>query len=405
MHRIYTQHLRRKHSKKLWLISICVCICTAIIIYVGSVLLFSNATYSPPNIQKNIQAGAFSPVFPSYGSSGVAIANTSLAYSNNSVQQPMASTAKLVAALTLLDTLKNTDLNNEYFTITEADVALTNAYKNKDGSIAVAPLGARVSYNKALQYMLILSANNFTDILTQKVFTTPQQYLEAANLYLKKNGINDTVITDATGFNPATKSTAQDMLRIGTNAASNPIITDITRQRSVVDLNGITQKSTNLFLPNASGEIIGLKTGFTDEAKAVFLNATQLPFGATIVAVSMGADTPATSQADTAALVSTVANTIKEDQLSAAEQPIASVTLPWNVNATLYAKDAVSIQNAANQEISYTITMNSINKNTKNGDAIGILTARSILAEKSYPIYIEDYLPAPLTWRLMNPFE
>lgn len=371
-------------------------------IYVAVVTIFNSASFSPTPVQQSVEFAPYTPNYPTYGSAGVAVAGVNVSLTSNDQQRPMASTAKLVTALTILATLKDKDIKNEYFTITEADVSLTKAYQAKDGSIAAAPLGARVSYYDALQYMLVLSANNFTDIMIQKVFNTPEQYTQAATAYLKSNGIENTVITDATGFAPSTISTAHDMLRIGNLAVSSTIITDITRQQSVVDLNGATQKSTNLFLPNPNGEVIGLKTGFTDEAKAVFLNATRLPNGTTIIAVSMGATTPLASQTDTNTLATSIATTIKPGELFAANEPITAIALPWGGSATVYAKDAVSVQNAADQNVTYTIRFDAINKYTKNGNAVGSLSVKSVLEEKSYQIYIDNYQSAPLMWRLFH---
>lgn len=392
-----------KHPKKRWLIGLFIGLFALVASYVVYAMFFVNASYTPPTKQETISFESFQPTYPSYGSSGVAIANTDVLFSSGPQQQPMASTAKLVTALALLDKLKNTDLNNEYLTISAEDVAITNDYKSKGGSTAAAPLGAKVSYYTALQYMLIVSANNYTDILTQKVFGSMQQYTEAANAYLKNNGIKDTIITDATGFNPATKSTAHDMLRIANIAVSNPVITAITKQKDIVDVSGNVLKSTNLFLPNTSGELIGLKTGFTDEAKAVFLNATRLPNGMTITAVSMRADTPTTSQADSGKLVSDIAKSIKTDQLFKAQEPITTLNLPWGGTADVYTKDDVTIENAASQKIIYTITLNRLDKYTLANNPIGMLSVKSVVSEKSYPVYINDYTPAPLYWRLTHP--
>ena len=363
-----------------------------------------DARFTPTPVTSTVSFETYTPNYPAYGSSGVALVGTNIMLSNNNLQLPIASTAKIVAALTILDALKDKDIKNEYLIINEADVAITNAYKAKDGSIAATPLGARVSYYAALQYMLIISANNYTDILTQRVFGTPQAYNAAATSYLQKKGLNSTAIVDATGFSPATASTAQDMLQIGTLAVDNPTISEITQQRSVVQLNGVTTKSTNLFLPNPNGEVIGLKTGFTDEAKAVFLNATQLPNGSKIVSIAMGADTPTASQTDSGALATSLANTIKDETLFAAKQTITTIALPWGEKATIYTKDAVGIPNAAAQDIAYSVSLNSLNKNTTNNDTVGTTTVRSALAEKTFPVYIENYQPAPFFWRLTHPF-
>lgn len=399
----YAQSIPPKRSKKMLFLALSGLFVFGILLYVGYVLVFANVQFTPPFTSGTVSYDAYTPNYPVYGSSGVAIAGSDISLTNNDQQHPVASTAKIVAALTVLDTIKDKDIKNEFFTISESDVTLTNAYAAKDGSIAAAPLGARVSYYTALQYMLIISANNYTDMLVQRVFGTQAAYNVAATSYLQKNGLNNTVITDATGFSPTTISTAQDMLRIASLAVANPTITEITKQRSVVQLNGVTTKSTNLFLPTPTGEVIGLKTGYTDEARAVFLNATQLPNGAKIVSIAMGADTPLASQTDSGALVTSMANTQKEEVLFAANQPITIITLPWGNTATVSAKETIAIPNAANEDITYTITFNNIDTQTTNGDAVGTITARSALTEKSLPVYIEDYEPAPLFWRMLHP--
>lgn len=192
--------------------------------------------------------------------------------SNNEEQRPTASMAKIITALAVL---KKQPLNpgqtGPSYIITGEDVANYHAYVARDGSTVPVHEGMVLTQYQALQAMLIPSANNIAQLLAERTFGSEEAYISYAKSMLRNMGLNQTIVTDASGFNVATISTPSELVKIGITALKNPIIAEIVAQ-SQAQIPGIgTIKNTNELL-GADG-VVGIKTGTTDSAGSCLLFA------------------------------------------------------------------------------------------------------------------------------------
>lgn len=152
-----------------------------------------------------------------------------IASMNDSHSRPIASIAKLITALAVLQKhpLTGDDMGPE-IPITEADEQLYRDYVAKNGTVVLVKAGVPVTERDALEAMLLPSANNFADTTAIWAFGSLKNYRAYATAMLKRWDLHDTVIgTDASGLNPSTKSTASGLVRIGEMALKNPVVAHI----------------------------------------------------------------------------------------------------------------------------------------------------------------------------------
>lgn len=152
-----------------------------------------------------------------------------IASQNDSKPRPIASIAKIITALAILEKrpLKD-DEPGPLIPITEHDEQLYRDYVAQNGTVVLIKAGVPISERDALEAMLLPSANNVADTTAIWAFGSLKNYHDYANAMLKRLGLKDTTVgIDASGLDPSTKSTASDLVRLGEIALKNPIIAHI----------------------------------------------------------------------------------------------------------------------------------------------------------------------------------
>jgi D-alanyl-D-alanine carboxypeptidase (penicillin-binding protein 5/6) len=205
--------------------------------------------------------------------------------------QPTASMAKVITALAIMEKqpLKVGQTGPTY-TVTAEDVANYRAYVARGGSVVPVHEGMTMTQYQAMQAMLIPSANNIADLLVERIFGSTEAYASYVQDMLHRMGLRQTMIADASGFDPDTVSTPSELVIIGIAALKDPVIAEITAQPQA-EITGIgTVINTNELL--GTGGVIGIKTGTTDQAGDCLLFAaryiTKDGHNTTIVGVIMG---------------------------------------------------------------------------------------------------------------------
>ena len=148
---------------------------------------------------------------------------------NDTKPRPIASIAKLITALAVLEKhpLQGDDMGPK-IPITESDEQLYRDYVAKNGTVVLIKAGIPLPERDALEAMLLPSANNVADTTAIWAFGSLKNYRKYANDMLKRLGLHDTTVgTDASGLDPSTKSTASDLVRLGEVALKNPVIAHI----------------------------------------------------------------------------------------------------------------------------------------------------------------------------------
>ncbi|MBW3568574.1 D-alanyl-D-alanine carboxypeptidase [Candidatus Parcubacteria bacterium] len=212
--------------------------------------------------------------WPDYGQAAYgAVDEGVLAQSTEKTEPvPIASLAKLITALAVL---KQKPLapgeQGPAITLSEEDVTLYREYVAKSGTVVPVQAGGQITQYQALQATLLRSANNMSDTLVRWAFGSMEEYNTYANEMLDELGLTDTIVADASGYSPLTKSTASDMVNIGLLYMQNPLLREIALQpEATIPFAGVVTNYNALI--NQDG-VTGLKVGYTDEARNTFLVA------------------------------------------------------------------------------------------------------------------------------------
>jgi D-alanyl-D-alanine carboxypeptidase (penicillin-binding protein 5/6) len=172
--------------------------------------------------------------WPQQGQAALVLGNDRPAASPSEQPVPIASLAKVMTAYL---TLARYPLSpaQDGFTITitaaEARAAAQNAAENQSG-VAVAA-GEQLTERQLLEALLIPSGNNIARMLAARVAGSETRLVAEMNAEARALGMDHTIYTDPSGFDPGTVSTAADQLRVFQEAMRFPVFREIVSMASV----------------------------------------------------------------------------------------------------------------------------------------------------------------------------
>lgn len=241
--------------------------------------------------------------WPDYGSSAYLVPKDNLLATSDANAQPVpvASLAKIITALAIMkEKPLQVGEQGPVITLNDQDIAIYREYVRKNGSVVPVADGQQISQYQALQAILMVSANNMSDSVVQRIFGSTEAYASYANQMLKDLGLKNTTVADASGYSPDTVSTAEDMARLGYLYLQNPVLREIAMSPGATIPVAGQIPNYNSFM-NEDG-IVGLKVGDTDEAGKCLLVAeirqTEGSPEEMSVAVVLGADSLRTAAKD-----------------------------------------------------------------------------------------------------------
>jgi len=208
-------------------------------------------------------AAAFAAV-PNLGSQSVLVVEDDtgkvLLEKNATVQVPIASLTKLMTAMVVLDAHQDMDAP---ISIEQGDV---DTLKHSTSRV---PVGAEIARGDVLQLALMSSDNRAAAALARTYPGGFTAFKAAVHAKIKALGLTQTVIEEPTGLSPSNRSTATDLVKMASAAATYPDIRRITTDtKDVINIKGrkVEYHNTNR-LVGAKGWDVGLsKTGYTEEA-------------------------------------------------------------------------------------------------------------------------------------------
>jgi D-alanyl-D-alanine carboxypeptidase (penicillin-binding protein 5/6) len=172
--------------------------------------------------------------WPQQGQAALVLGNGRPAASPDEQPAPIASLAKVMTAYL---TLKRYPLSGaqDGFTITitaaEAQAEVQDTAENQS-DVAVGA-GEQLTERQLLEALLIPSGNNIARILAAQVARSETSFVAEMNAQARALGMDHTVYTDPSGFDPSTVSTAADQLRVFEQAMRFPVFREIVSMASV----------------------------------------------------------------------------------------------------------------------------------------------------------------------------
>lgn len=185
---------------------------------------------------------------------------------------PIASLTKIMTALVALENNKLDDIAN----ISESAFMT----EGKKESLAV---GEKIKLDNLFKIMLVSSNNIAANVLAEHTSGSINNFVDLMNKKAEELGLKDTVFYNPTGLDRENKniSTAYDIAQLVDYSLNKPLIWEYSKIQNAVlsSSNGKIIhriKNTNLLVGKLEN-IIGGKTGFTDEAGECMVLITENP--------------------------------------------------------------------------------------------------------------------------------
>jgi D-alanyl-D-alanine carboxypeptidase (penicillin-binding protein 5/6) len=355
----------------------------------------------------SVQQSALS--WPATGQAAIGAVDYGLLdHTKDDVAVPTASTAKLMTALMVLKA-KPLALNETgpIIPITQAEVDAYARYVANGSSTVAVAAGENLTEYQALQAMLLPSANNIADLMAVWAYGSMEAYATAANAYAKELGMEHSVFgtVDASGLDPSSISTASDLVRLGIVAATDPVIAQIANQKTASIPVAGTISNVNVLL--GTDDIIGLKTGNTDEAGGVFVFSANKKVGAktvTVVGAIMAARTLYESLKAARPLLDSAAANFALVTAATANQSVGKAAgLDGSTTRLITQKtlsDVVWLPSLQQPTITLSPQVSSISA----GQSVGSVKWTTPSGSLTTPVVAEHAISAPTAlWRLVHP--
>jgi D-alanyl-D-alanine carboxypeptidase (penicillin-binding protein 5/6) len=209
--------------------------------------------------------------------------------------------------------------------------------------------GETLTELQVLEGLLINSGADMATVLADWDAGSVTAFVAKMNNAASTLGLTSTHITDPTGVDPATTSTAEDLVRLGQASLTVPVL------RQIVSLGQTTLPGTNvvfnLNFDLGQDGIIGIKTGSDASAQGCYLFAAQQSVGGTSVTVvgvvlsqpggSLGPNTAAVGAGD--ALVKSIFGAVHSFTLFAPGQHVTDLVGAWGSTAPVTVAQPITV--------------------------------------------------------------
>ncbi|MBX9473036.1 hypothetical protein [Microcella sp.] len=278
---------------------------------------------------------------PDAGSTAALAESGSIVASGSTEPRAIAGAAKLVLVSVVLDAEPLAPGGTgPAITI---DQAAVDRYRELDAAGArTVPVqfGQTLTRRDLIAATLLGSGNNTAELLIDAVFGGLDDYLEAAAAWLDEQGLSSTTVTDGTGLDPGSRSTASDLARLGQLALANPALADLLDTRPRTTSAGSSFSDQAAFLPELG--TVGLVRSYTDAAGVCVLLA--VPMGdETIIIAMLGQPSYPAAESAASALVAGLREAVREVEVVAAGGVVGVARSAWGQSTDLVATEAISV--------------------------------------------------------------
>ncbi|MEV5824213.1 hypothetical protein AB0L25_01405 [Spirillospora sp. NPDC052242] len=195
--------------------------------------------------------------------------------SGNAVPAPTASVAKVMTAYVYLrDHPLRPGEPGPTLAVSPEGVAEMPMRRQRGESLLGITQGQRLTQRKALEALMIISANDVAHELAKWDAGSVQAFVAKMNAAARELGMTNTTYTDPSGYDSGTVSTAADQVKLLRAAMAMPAFAEIVNKRTFVPADGGPVREGGNFLLGQFG-VVGGKTGFTDAAGGNFVFAAR----------------------------------------------------------------------------------------------------------------------------------
>lgn len=361
---------------------------------------FTTATALPASVQAATAPGVFP--WPARGQAVLAISGLGTVGSSgaDAGAQPIASTAKLMTALLIVERHPLVvGTPGPSVAISASDVDAYRTALSQDESSLPVQEGVPLTELQLLQGLLLPSANNYADILARWDSGSVSTFVAAMNARAQALAMNQTHFEDPSGFSAKTVSTAPDLLALAQAVIANPVLAGIVKQAQVtLPVAGLV-RTTNLLLGEQG--VIGLKTGNTDEAGGCFaFAATAGPqdHPVTVLGVVLGQTDLAAAFRASSALLNAVPSWLTTTPIVAKGDVVGAYAAASGGSSRLIAGGDLTLDGWAGDRIQLDLQLDRRKAPLEAGTKVGELTASTRDQRVTIDILAMDAIPAPGPW-------
>jgi D-alanyl-D-alanine carboxypeptidase (penicillin-binding protein 5/6) len=172
--------------------------------------------------------------WPARGQAAIALGGGPPAASPDQRPAPIASLAKVMTAYLTLERYPLGGAEAGFtITVTAAEAQAVAAEAAQGESVAAVEAGEELTERQLLEALLVPSGNNIARMLAARVAGSEVSFVAAMNAEAGTLGMDRTIYTDPSGFDPGTVSTAADQLRVFRRAMRLPAFRQIVSMGSV----------------------------------------------------------------------------------------------------------------------------------------------------------------------------
>ncbi|NVI88707.1 D-alanyl-D-alanine carboxypeptidase [Actinomadura sp. BRA 177] len=243
--------------------------------------------------------------WPTAGQSAVYVEGLGMmGSSGGTAPTPTASVAKVMTAFVYLrDHPLKSGEPGPVLTVSPEAAAQIPMRKKREESLLGVTAYQKLTQRKALEALLIISANDVAHELARWDAGNEQAFVAKMNATAAELGMTSTHYTDPSGYDSGTVSTAEDQVKLLRAAMKVPAFTEIVNNRAYVPDNGGPAREGGNFLLGQHG-VVGGKTGYTDAAGGNFVYAARKSVAGVrtlIIGAVMGQKSPSAAGAVSAA--------------------------------------------------------------------------------------------------------
>ncbi|HWO72866.1 MAG TPA: D-alanyl-D-alanine carboxypeptidase [Dehalococcoidia bacterium] len=344
------------------------------------------------------------PRLPEAGASIVAVDGLgTIGRAGPSAARPIASVTKIMTAYVVLkDHPLQPGQSGPLIEITQADVRRWQEMLAQDQSSLPVSAGQRLTQLQLLQGMLVPSANNFAEILAKWDAGSVEAFVQRMNAEAQALGMTNTRYVDTSGFSAETVSTPEDQLVLARAAMANPVFASIVATQSL-QLPGIGLVSNVNQLLGVDG-IVGIKTGFTEEAGGNLAFAARRDVGGRqveIIGLVLGQPDRPAAFAATRTLLASVVEGLQFQAVVARGQPFATLKTAWGKEVELVVPEDVRLLVWPGMTLETRIEIEDVSAPKGAGEQVGWLEVRLGEQEARVPLTLDGALDGPgLLWKL-----
>jgi len=354
--------------------------------------------------------------WPRQGQAAVAlpsIAPGAVAASQHESPVPIASLAKLMTAHLVLTRFPlAAGSSGPIITISNTDVEQYNVDVAQDQSSVQVITGERLSEYQLLQALLTRSANNIAQLLATWVAGSQANFVDAMNRTAMQLNLDGAHFGDASGFNPATRATAQAVATIAAIDMRNPVFDKIVDEHMVTL--PVAGTLPNIVARIGTTNVVGIKSGYTIWSGGCAAIATEDPTksgdvtdGVAVVLDQQGPGSLHRAASLAERLADQVGTSVTSITAVNQNQVVGSLSIPWSRqdHVKIVTAQPLTLSMWPGQKVTYALHIDT--RHLVPGDrahtVVGYLLVQSPLHRDKIKVVTTEPIPIPSTyWRLVH---